>query len=328
MHKHHNHQHLFPVDQHISIDTKYIIKSLKVGDNICYTYKDGIPVHRMQLSAIIKFREVMNCHVVAFAIYFSRRVYSASFGLHRFMMRLLDLYLIIMQGNLVFIQWLQARGLLKDSMRCTQRGCRGVMQRKTRAACQDGYHWVSTRTRCKKTKSLRIGSFSTKSHLSLWDIMCLVYCWSVGMTMSTTSTTLGIPKQTVINFYNFIREEYSAKLLKLPVEDMMLGGEGQILEIDESLMIKRKYNRGRQRQQHNEWVFGMYDHQARKGKIKFLRRRDEGTLIPIVNEFVRPGTTVHSDGWAAYNHLGEHGYTYRVVVNEENFVDPITGAHT
>ena len=92
------------------------------------------------MSAIIKFREVMNCHVVAFATYFSRRVYSLSFRLQRFIMRLVDLYLIIMQGNLVFIQWLQARGLLKDSMRCTERGCRGVMDLKVRAACQDGYY--------------------------------------------------------------------------------------------------------------------------------------------------------------------------------------------
>jgi len=243
-------------------------------------------------------------------------------------MRLLDLYLIIMQGNLVLIQWLQARGLLKDPMRCTARGCRGVMHLQVRAACQDGYHWVCSRTRCKNTKCLRIGSFFTKSHLSLGDITCLLYCWAVGMRMSTTSTTLGISKKTVIDFYNFIREECSAKLLRLPMEDKMLGGEGQIVEIDESLMIKRKYNRGRQRQQHNEWVFGMYDRQAKKGWIKFVQRRDEGTLIPIVNEFVRPGTTVHSDGWAAYNHLGEHGYTHRVVVHEENFVDPITGVHT
>ena len=39
-------------------------------------------------------------------------------------------------------------------------------------------------------------------------------------------------------------------------------------------MIKRKYHRGCYRQQHNEWVFGMYDRQAKKGWIKFVPRRD------------------------------------------------------
>ena len=158
--------------------------------------------------------------------------------------------------------------------------------------------------------------------------MCLVYCWLVGMTMSMTSTTLGISKQTVINIYNFIREECSAKLLSLPMEEKILGGEGQIVEFDESLMIKRKYDHGRQHQQHNEWVFRMYDRKARKGWIKFVRHRDQGTLIPIVNEFVGHGTMVHSDGWAVYNNFGEHGYTHRVVVHKENILDPITHVHT
>ena len=70
-----------------------------------------------------------------------------------------------------------------------------------------------------------------------------------------------------------------------------------MVEIDESLMIKRKYQRGGVRQQHREWVFGMlYDRTTKRGWIKFVPRRDEETLLPIIKEFVLPGTTVHSDG--------------------------------
>ena len=82
----------------------------------------------------------MKCHVVGFAIYLSGSVYSVSFGLHRFIMRFVELYLIIMQGSLASIDWLQAMGLPEDSMRCTDRGCRGVMHIQVKAACQDGYH--------------------------------------------------------------------------------------------------------------------------------------------------------------------------------------------
>ena len=105
---------------------------------------------------------------VGFAfIYLSQKVYSVRMGLHCFIMRLIYVYMISMQGNLVFMQWLQEKGLLKACMRCMERECRGVMHLKVGAACQDGYHWVCTRTRCEKTKSLRIGSFFCKSHLSL-----------------------------------------------------------------------------------------------------------------------------------------------------------------
>ena len=52
-------------------------------------------------------------------------------------MKLFDLFQIIYQGNLVLIQWLQARGLVKDTLRCTARGCRAVMQLKPRSDIQD-----------------------------------------------------------------------------------------------------------------------------------------------------------------------------------------------
>ena len=243
-------------------------------------------------------------------------------------MKISELHCIILQRNLVLITWLQARGLLKDSMRCSERGCRTVMQLKERVACQDGYHWKCSRARCKRTKSLRTGSFFANSNLPLGDLISLIYCWSVGMAMSVTSTVLGLSHPTVTDWYNFLREECSAKLLRLAMEEKMLGGEGHIVEIDESVMIKRKYNRGGIRQQHNEWVFGMYDRTAKKGWIKFVDRRDEGTLLPIIQEFVRPGSTVHSDGWAAYNNLANRGYAHGRVIHEENFVDPITGVHT
>jgi len=50
--------------------------------------------------------------------------------------------------------------------------------------------------------------------------------------------------------------------------------------------------------------------------------------LPIIKEFVLPGTTVHSDGWGACNNLGNNGYEHRRFIHEENFVDPETGVHT
>ena len=100
------------------------------------------------------------------------------------------------------------------------------------------------------------------------------------------------------------------------------------MEIDESLLIKRKYNRGMMRAQHQQWIFGLYDRSTKKGWIQFVARRDEATLLPLIQQFVRPGSTVYSDAWAAYNNLEQHGYVHGVVVHQENFVDPLTGVHT
>ena len=80
-----------------------------------------------------------------------------------------------------------------------------------------------------------------------------------------------------------------------------------MVEIDVSLMIKRKYQRRGVRQQHREWVFGMYDRTTKRGWIKFVPPREEETLLPRIQDFILPGTTVHPDGWGAYNNFGNNG---------------------
>ena len=62
--------------------------------------------------------------------------------------------------------------------------------------------------------------------------------------------------------------------------------------------------------------------------MQLVTRRDEATLLPLIQQFVRPGSTVYSDAWAAYKNLGQHAYAHGVVVHQENFVDPMTCVDT
>ena len=137
------------------------------------------------------------------------------------------------------------------------------------------------------------------------DIVSTIYYWAVGM--ATTGTVLGLSNHMVIDWYTFLREECSAKLIRMPIADKKLGGMGHIVEIDESLMGKRKYKCAGLHQQHQEWVFGMYDRTTGKGWIKFVPCRDADTLLPIIWEFVHPGSTVYSDGLNMYNNIANLG---------------------
>ena len=100
-----------------------------------------------------------------------------------------------------------------------------------------------------KTKDSLSWKFFAKSNLLLGDIVSTIYYWAVGMSMTTTVTVLGLSIHTVIDWYNILREECSAKLIRMPSADKKLGGIGHIVEIDESLRIKRKYICGGLRQQ-------------------------------------------------------------------------------
>ena len=106
----------------------------------------------------------------------------------------------------------------------------------------------------------------------------------------------------------------------------LLGGPGKIVEIDESKFGKRKYNRGHLVE--GQWVFGGVERENGNFFLVPVERRNRDTLIPIIQEWILPGTTIISDCWAPYNILDQLDYHHLTVNHSNNFVDPVTGACT
>jgi hypothetical protein len=50
--------------------------------------------------------------------------------------------------------------------------------------------------------------------------------------------------------------------------------------------------------------------------------------LPIIEEWILPGTTIISDCWKAYNCLEREGYVHLKVNHSLHFKDPETGAHS
>ena len=103
------------------------------------------------------------------------------------------------------------------------------------------------------------------------------------------------------------------------------GGVDRVVEIDESLFARRKYNRGRVVPE--QWIFGGYDPVDKKGFLVPVPRRDAATLLPSTQQWVLPGTTVHSDMWQVYNQLAALGYQHGTVNHTLHFVDPCNRCH-
>ena len=102
-----------------------------------------------------------------------------------------------------------------------------------------------------------------------------------------------------------------------------IGGLGIIVEINETLLLRRKHDTGCILAQ--EWMFGGIECISKKRFVVPLLdaesqplRRNRETL----KQYILPGSTIVSDCWGAYNTLSQEGYNHWKVNHSLNFIDP------
>lgn len=69
-----------------------------------------------------------------------------------------------------------------------------------------------------------------------------------------------------------------------------------------------------------QWVFGLVERRRGIAVLVVVDKRDAATLLPIILQYVAPGTRIHSDEWAAYRGLTALGYDHRTVNHSVEFV--------
>ena len=57
-------------------------------------------------------------------------------------------------------------------------------------------------------------------------------------------------------------------------------------------------------------------------------KRTAAVLLPLIQRWVLPGTTIYTDDWRAYQQLPDLEYTHSWVNHTHYFKDPVTGVHT
>jgi len=177
---------------------------------------------------------------------------------------------------------------------------------------------------CKFSQSIRHGSFFQESHLTIAEILYVTFCWAAKIPPRSAAAACDVGEESISQWYSFIREKCSNSLIQCP--NYTFGGPGVVVQIDESLVAKRKYHVGRDVPQ--QWVFGLYDTNTKLGHIQLVDDRSAQTLLPIIRRFIQPGTSIYSDQWPAYGQLRNMGYRHMTVNHSQNFVDPATGTCT
>ncbi|KAI6656125.1 hypothetical protein LOD99_1458 [Oopsacas minuta] len=206
------------------------------------------------------------------------------------------------------IRWLQENGLLARGIVCK---CGRLMKIGKFSHAAEELGWRCMEKACRKVASLRVGSFFESSNQKLIELIEFIFLWSKDyQTTETFEENLGWSKSTITDWKNYMRDICVTRYLSYLEH---IGGPGEIVEIDESKFGHHKHSRGRLLS--GQWVFGGVCRGTSDMFMIPVADRSASTLIPLVNEFIRPGSIIMSDKWASYNQIHpEHFLIIQLII--------------
>jgi hypothetical protein len=118
--------------------------------------------------------------------------------------------------------------------------CEKPLKWKKRSGSGDVFTW-----RCStsdSTVSMRRKSLLEEFKIPIAKIIKLIHAFAYEESKEDTCLKLDISKPTVIKFFRRLREIIC---FECDLENMRLGGLGEVVEVDESKFMKTKHNRGK-----------------------------------------------------------------------------------
>jgi transposase len=150
------------------------------------------------------------------------------------------------------------------------------------------------------------------SKLSTYKIKKILRLFCADIPAIKTANILELNRKTADRYYSIFRE----KIVLASIEEMScLKGD---VEIDESYFGAKRVRGKRGRGAAGKTpVFGLL---KRGGKVfvSIVKNCSKEELMPIIKGNVLEGTTIHSDGWKAYDGLILNGYDHYRVRHSSN----------
>ena len=148
--------------------------------------------------------------------------------------------------------------------------------------------------------------------LSTQKINKIFLCFSEDLTALQTARIADVNRNTVNAYFKELREKIFSKCVEESKTEL---GE---FEVDESYFGARRVRGKRGRGAAGKTpVFGLL---KRGGKVftNIVKDCSQEQLMPIIQGKILEGSTVHSDGWKAYDGLVLNGYEHYRVFHSKN----------
>ena len=181
--------------------------------------------------------------------------------------------------------------------------------------------------RCHKKESLCTNTIFDRTKLDIRKVLLIIYCWSRSFTNSQTSIEVECSESTVSIWFSKLRTV--ANMHMASFEAVQIGGDDAIVEIDECMIVKQKYNTGRIFVGQQQWIFGGILRGTNDVFIEFVADRKRDTLFEFLKRRVKNNSLIISDSWRGYLNMGtllnDKNFTHLQVKHSENFVNPDDG---
>ncbi|CAF0986986.1 unnamed protein product [Brachionus calyciflorus] len=140
--------------------------------------------------------------------------------------------------------------------------------------------------------------------------------WSKERKKVDMESSIKISRPVLIKICHFLRQ---LVVLDLDKENFQIGGPGEIVEIEESVFNKEKYNNGKD-----------LVHYKKEKQIWAVKNREAKTLIPLICKHIKKQSIIYSDEWRSYFKIKKlkQNYHYLTVNHSKQFIDRRTGCHT
>ena len=220
--------------------------------------------------------------------------------------------------------WLLRKDILKSSIPCPLCS-RPMVRLQPDQSHPDGRLYCA---RCNKRYGGRNGSLFEGTHAKLRNLMHSAIAWFYRYPYQYRVRECGLSARKT--------DELDILLNVLAYEQLRtnserIGGPLRVVEIDEALLRRRKYNRGRAKEE--LWILGGVERPlsaTEKPRIFLvpLPDRKQSTIEAVIQEWVEQRSIICTDAFRSYDHLTELGYYHFSVNHSLQFVDPSTDAHT
>ncbi|CAF1073400.1 unnamed protein product [Brachionus calyciflorus] len=221
------------------------------------------------------------------------------------------------------LEWLKFKGVFPSTKNCSK--CGKSMKLIQRNDSIDGFSWRCTTD--SKRCSLRDGTYLQNSRIDVKTFLKIVYFWAFQIRQVDQVSMISVDRHTIITYQQKLRH---LAISSFDIESIKLGGEGKVVEIDESLFVKVKHNKGKDLKRPQIWVFGLYERGTKLVLFIIVPKRDAYNLLNVIYKFVLPKTIIYSDCWRAYTRIRDLDKNFEHFTVNHNlfFVNPENGVHT